>query len=210
MRKLAFISVLVAIALAGMGGAVAQEQGADLSVTAEPASSAVPGQVLVFTVDVNNAGPWSAEQVVVGAPIPSYLTVIDIFSTAGQCEVEITSVLCSFPELEVGTEVITITTEVGDVEGEEVVFSAYVQSFRTPDPVLVGNSVTVTAPVVGVLASTGVETEVILPLGLLFLGLGTFSLVNTRRFGFVRLSDRTYTGPPAFSGIARLRWRPWA
>lgn len=206
-KALAALGVVVVFLAAP---ASAQGTDSDVAVTASPGSGAIPGQILVLSVEITNSGPWTAEQVVLGSVIPATVSIVDATSTDGRCVGQFGSLLCSFPQIETGTETVVVTLEVGETGNrEEIVFTFFAQVFGSTDPDFSNNTATLAVPVVQVLAETGVETEVLLPLAIVLLLSGAVMVGRTRRFGVVILSERTYTGPHAISGWARIVWQPF-
>lgn len=210
MGKLLLVCAVMVIFSLSPAFAQSPTDESDVSVAGTPGSGAIPGQILVVNVEVTNAGPWDAEQVVLGSVLPVEVSVVDASSTSGRCLAQFGSLVCSMSQLEVGTETVVITLEVGDTgDRAELVLTFFAQVFGSADSDATNNTAVVQVPVVEVLAVTGVETDVLLPMAIVLLVVGALMLRRTRPFGVVVLSERTYTGPQAISGLARTTWQPF-
>ncbi len=113
---------------------------ADLSVTKSASPSpAVPGAGIVYTLNVANAGPAAADNVVLTDPLSSELTVVSVTSTAGSCTVA-GAVSCSLGTLaNGGTAAVTVNATVSPTALVPLVNTATVDS-TTPDPNDANNS----------------------------------------------------------------------
>ena len=103
---------------------------ADMSVTKAGPPSAVPGNDVVYTLVVHNAGPSSAVDVSVNDPTPPGLTFV---STTGDCT---TAFPCSFGTLLPGenrTITATYTVPLGYTSPNPILNTASIV-VATPDP----------------------------------------------------------------------------
>ena len=112
--------------------------------------------------------------------------------------------MCAIAELPPGSFTITLTTQVSGFQVSTITNVAMVESPATFDPDPTNNVDQETTPVVEVLAATGIETDVILPLALLALLVGVLMVRTSPRV--TPIGGRV---PPLVSGIARLKWRRW-
>jgi uncharacterized repeat protein (TIGR01451 family) len=114
-------------------------QSANLSITKNGPATVTPGQNIVYTITVNNAGPSDASGVSVADPTPPGLGFV---SNTGDCT---TAYPCALGTMTPGqTKVITTTFSVPSGYTGSVTNSATVSS-TTTDPNLTNNTTTVTA-----------------------------------------------------------------
>ena len=123
---------------------------ADLSIAKSVSPAAlIAGQTGTYTLRVTNAGPGSAESVVVTDSIPAGLTLISASGADWSCAETAPTVRCTLPSLSAGasagpiTIVVTVDEEASD--SGSVTNTATVSS-DTPDPDPSGNNSTVTTP----------------------------------------------------------------
>lgn len=123
--------------------------GADLSIVKTAPAILTAGQVATYTLVVRNAGPGSAESVVISDPLPAGLEFIDAVGTGWSCTEEVGTVTCDRPALAAGASAppITLTVAVPEAAGPAtaVVNTATVAS-DTPDPNPGDNTSTTSTP----------------------------------------------------------------
>ncbi len=118
--------------------------GADLSIakTASP-SPVVTGDVLTYTLSVNNNGPNTASSVVVSDPLPGGTTFVTCSSSQGSCSLQGNSVVASLGDIpSPGFASVTIEVIV-TAPGNSTVTNTAVVSSATPDPSTGNNTATV-------------------------------------------------------------------
>jgi uncharacterized repeat protein (TIGR01451 family) len=178
---------------------------ADLSIDKDDGGvSAVPGEVLTYTLTVSNAGPDVARDVTVTDSLPAGLSLISVDSPVGTCGDTDGALLCTIDDMPPGEFTVTLTTQVSDFQVATLVNVAMVESAAVTDPDPTNNVDQETTPVVEVLAATGTNTDVILPVALIALLSGI--LIVRRSPRVTPIGGRV---PPLVSGIARLKWRKW-
>ena len=123
---------------------------ADLSIAKSVSPTAlVAGQTATYTLQARNAGPGSAESVLVTDSIPAGLTLVSATGNGWSCVETAPTVRCSLPSLPAGASAAPITVTV--TVDEEASASGSVSNTATvasdtPDPDPSNNSSTVTAP----------------------------------------------------------------
>lgn len=123
---------------------------ADLSIAKTVSPTAlVAGQTATYTLQVANAGPGSAETVLVTDSIPAGLTLISATGSGWSCVETAPTVRCSLPSLAAGASAapitVTVTVEEEASASGSVSNTATVAS-DTPDPDPTNNTSTVDAP----------------------------------------------------------------
>ena len=120
---------------------------ADLRITKSAPPSVVPGGSLVYTINVLNAGPSNALNVVVVDTLPAGVTYVS--DTGGCVQAPVGTLTCTLGDIAAGaTRTFTITVTVGGLaQGTQLVNIATVDS-DTPDPDG-GNSSSTTTTTVG-------------------------------------------------------------
>ncbi len=123
--------------------------GADLSIIKTAPAALVAGQVATYQLTVRNAGPGSAESVVVTDPIPASLEFVSAAGTGWSCDEASGTLTCHRPTLASGSTAppINLTVAVPETAPDtgSIVNTATVTS-DTPDPDPSGNSSTTTTP----------------------------------------------------------------
>ena len=158
MRTRAAIAALGALALpAGLLAASSQAQGtssADLRIVkSDSADPVAPGATFSYTLEVTNAGPDLASNVVVVDRLPQRLTFVSASSTQGTCTTQgERKVTCLLNDLGTGAaydEPVTVTIQVRapDKEAKKITNTATVSS-DTPDPRANNDSDTETTAIV--------------------------------------------------------------
>ena len=119
---------------------------ADLSLSKTVDSTSVfNGDTVTFTLTVQNAGPSSAQNVVVSDPINPGFSVVDAQSTLGSCDL---TVSCSLGTVGAdSTATVTITATV--VARDTTLSNSASVSSSTPDPNLSNNSDSASVTVLG-------------------------------------------------------------
>jgi uncharacterized repeat protein (TIGR01451 family) len=133
--------------------------GADLSITktASP-SPVVTGNVLTYTLSVNNNGPNTATNVVVSDPLPGGTTFGSCSSSQGSCSLQGNSVVANLGDIKSpGFASVTIRVIV-TAPGNSTITNTAVVSSDTPDTSTANNTVSVTTNVTGVATPTPVPT----------------------------------------------------
>jgi len=123
---------------------------ADLSIAKSVSPTAlVAGQTATYTLRVANAGPGSAESVIVTDSIPAGLTLISATGNGWSCIETAPTVRCSLPSLAAGASAtpitVTVTVDEEASDGGSVSNTATVAS-DTPDPDPTNNTATVNTP----------------------------------------------------------------
>jgi uncharacterized repeat protein (TIGR01451 family)/fimbrial isopeptide formation D2 family protein len=133
---------------------------ADLSVvkTVTSAGPYVAGQSVTYTVDVTNAGPSVARNVVLADLVPAGMTVADMSGAGWTCD-DATGV-CDRAVLPVGTSTLTVTAAIDPAvpNGSDLTNTATVTS-STPDPTT-PNTDTETVPVTALADIAIVKTAI--------------------------------------------------
>ena len=124
--------------------------GADVSIAKSVSPSAlIAGQTAAYTLAVANAGPGSAEEVVVTDTIPTGLALISASGNGWSCVETAPTIRCSLPFLAASSSATAITVNVAvDEEAADagsVTNTATVTS-DTPDPDPSDNTSTITTP----------------------------------------------------------------
>ncbi len=124
---------------------------ADLSIvkTVSP-TTLIAGQSAAYTLRVDNAGPGSAESVVVTDSIPAGLTLVSATGLGWSCVETAPTVRCTRPDLPAGATAPPITVAVTiDEEASDsgAITNTATVSSETPDPDPSGNTSSVTAPI---------------------------------------------------------------
>ncbi|MGI9196122.1 MAG: hypothetical protein ACR2KE_01520 [Candidatus Nanopelagicales bacterium] len=123
--------------------------GADLSIVKTAATALVAGQTARYSLAVSNAGPGSAESVVVKDAIPAGLEFVSATGTGWSCVDDSGTLTCDRPSLPAGASAppITLTVAVPENSSDSgsIVNTATVTS-ETPDPDPGNNSSTTTTP----------------------------------------------------------------
>jgi uncharacterized repeat protein (TIGR01451 family) len=114
---------------------------ADLSVTKDDAADPVfPGDDVVYTITVANAGPSAAAAVTLSDPLPAATTFVSVAAPGGwSCSTPAVgaggTVTCSIPSLGVGNAVFTLAANVAAATANGTVISnTATVSSTTPDP----------------------------------------------------------------------------
>lgn len=123
---------------------------ADLSIAKSVSPAAlIAGQSGTYTLRVDNAGPGSAESVVVTDSIPTGLTLVSASGTDWSCVETAPTVRCTLPSLAARATAapitITVTVDEEASDSGSVTNTATVAS-DTPDPDPSGNTSTITTP----------------------------------------------------------------
>lgn len=123
---------------------------ADLGITKSVSPTAlVAGQNAVYTLQVANAGPGSAEAVQVTDSIPAGLTLVSASGAGWACVETAPTVRCSLPSLAAGASATPIAVTVAVAEeasASGTVSNTATVSSDTPDPNPDNNTSTVDAP----------------------------------------------------------------
>jgi uncharacterized repeat protein (TIGR01451 family) len=108
---------------------------ADLSLVKEDSSSTiVVGDPLTYTIDVSNAGPDEAPNVVVTDPIPSELTFESATATQGSCSESGGTVTCALGTLAVDSSATITINTTANAEGTITNTASVSSSASDPDP----------------------------------------------------------------------------
>lgn len=119
---------------------------ADVSVTKVAQPTRVgPGDDIVYTITVTNAGPGTATNVEVTDDVPSSTTFVSVTASQGSCSESAGTVTCDFGDLASGASA-TVTLTVQTEEDGELTNTADV-SASEPDPDEADNSDTASAVV---------------------------------------------------------------
>ncbi len=123
---------------------------ADLSIAKSVSPTAlVAGQTATYTLRAANAGPGSAESVLVTDSIPAGLTLISATGNGWSCVETAPTVRCSLPSLAAGASAtpitVTVTVDEEASDSGSVSNTATVAS-DTPDPDPTNNTATVNSP----------------------------------------------------------------
>ncbi len=124
---------------------------ADLSIAKSVSpSTLIAGGQATYTLRASNAGPGSAQSLVVTDTIPDTLTLVSATGSGWSCVETTPTVRCTLPALAAGASAAPITVTVGvkqqAAQAAEVSNTATVSS-SSPDPDPSGNTSTVTVPV---------------------------------------------------------------
>lgn len=123
--------------------------GADLSIVKTGPTALVAGQTAKYTLSVANAGPGSAESVVVTDALPAGLEFVDATGTGWSCVEDAGTLACGRPSLASGATAppITLTVAVPESSSDSgsLVNNAVVSS-DTPDPDPTNNTSQTTTP----------------------------------------------------------------
>jgi uncharacterized repeat protein (TIGR01451 family) len=149
-RRLRFWAAGVALAAAGAGIALMVATGgpgnanastvdpADLSLTkSDSPDPVVENALLTYTLEVDNAGPDSATNVVVSDDLPSQVDPVSADPSAGNCEIQGKKVNCELGTLANGASV-TVTIEVTPTKAGLITNEAEVES-EVEDPQTANN-----------------------------------------------------------------------
>jgi uncharacterized repeat protein (TIGR01451 family) len=139
-RRLRFGAAAVALAAAGAGVALMVATGgpgnanasvldpADLSLTkSDSPDPVVENALLTYTLEVDNAGPDSATNVVVSDDLPSQVDPVSEDPSVGNCEIQGKKVRCELGTLEDGASA-TVTIEVRAKKAGLITNTASVES----------------------------------------------------------------------------------
>ncbi len=137
---------------------------------------ATPGEQLVYTLSVNNAGPDTAANVVVVDTVPAGTTFASASATVGTCSESAGTVTCNLGDVAMGdTPTVTLNVTIGSATAGVLTNTATV-STDTNDPDPSNNVDTEDTPVVDVLPATGIAGDVALPSALVAFAAGVFLL----------------------------------
>lgn len=137
---------------------------------------AVPGDDLVYTLAVTNAGPDTATNVVVMDTVPAGTVFESVTSSVGTCVESAGTVSCALGDVAVGdTPTVTLTVTIGAGAAGILTNTASV-STDTDDSDPTDNVDTEETPVVEVLPATGIVGDVAFPSAIAALAAGLFLL----------------------------------
>lgn len=119
---------------------------ADLRVTLSADPDPVEmGEVLTYTLDVANAGPADATDVVLSDVLPAGVTLVSVQPSQGTCG-GVATVSCSLGTLAVGGEAMVVIAVTPDIPGSLTDTASVSSAVHDPDLTNNGAAVTVTVP----------------------------------------------------------------
>ncbi len=150
---------------------------ADLAIDKSDADAeATPGETLIYTLAVTNAGPDTATNVVVADTVPAGTVFESASSTVGTCTESAGAVTCDLGDVAVGDmPTITLTVRIGAATAGVLTNTASV-STDVDDPDPANNVDSEDTPVVDVLPATGIAGDVAFPSAMAALLAGLFLL----------------------------------
>jgi len=158
----------------------------DLAIVKTPSTSTVvPGQAFSYTLNVSNAGPDDATQVVVTDNVPSTLTVTSVTSSDFTCSHVGNAVTCTRPTLvsgASGTITVNVTAKSTGLTNGQVISNTGVVAGHEEETNLDNNSSTTPVSVViAILPPTGADPSRALEMACVALLSGFLLVLITRR-----------------------------